>query len=142
MRTLVFNTVRDALAGLVGDPPRIYQITAPGVGNVPASPEKPFIIISEGVTTPFPSVSETSDAESIPYTVYAYDNQGSLVLVTKLLRKITTPVKALTGQVSPTGARCLGATWGGLSQDFPDPTYEASVRYASFVLVGSHHEEA
>lgn len=141
MRKLVFATLSAALVDTaVGD--RIYQRSAAGVGAVPANPQKPFVIYGEGVTDPYEEVSETSDAERIPYQVYFYDHMGSYIQIGKLARTIEPAIKALVGQYSPSGALCLGVSWGGISQDFVDPDYEASVRFASFTVTGSHHEVA
>lgn len=146
MRTLVYTTLCTALTGTPIDAGagefKIWQIGNLGVAGVPASPPKPFILVQQGVTAPFQAVSEQSDAENVPFQVYVYDEQGSYVRIDALIRRFEPAIKHLAGSVSLTGARCLGVTWGGVSQDFIDPTFDAAARFASFTLTGSHHKEA
>lgn len=138
MRTLVFQTLKTACAATdVQD--RVYQAGSLGVDGTPADPAKPFVTYREGESTAFGTVAETSSAERIPYTVNVYTERGSYVDAAAILRLVRDAVKQLAGVTSPTGNRCIGVDWGGISQDFPDQKYDGSVKFGSFTLVSSQH---
>lgn len=132
MRTLVYQSLlaRADLAELIGD--RIYVMGSTGIGDIPARPEKPFIIITFADAWPYHEVSETSDVERKSVQIYAYQHRGDYTLIDRMLAIVRQTLVGLTGETSPSGARCTGVSYRGTSADLWDEPYDASMRFATF----------
>lgn len=141
MKQLVMSQLKaePAIAEVVSD--RIYGQSALGEGDVPAYPEKPFMIVTFGVDNAFPAYMQN---ESRPMTsavqVYAYQEKGSYSTINDLLKQVRETLLSLPGQESPSGLyRCTNLSWGGISAEGRDEDYNANMRYLSAELVGSQH---
>lgn len=138
MRRLLHQQLNLGMAGTPvqgNDPaPRIYQLGALGIADIPASPAKPFISTRQLPSARYREVRETSRAERQTWQIYVYDEPGSLLRIDELMHQIEDVVETLDGMQSPSGAWCFEALWVGVSQDFRDENYDAVARFATVQL--------
>lgn len=134
MRKLVFVTLQAAFLStekLGGATPRIYQAGSLGVDPIPSFPEKPFLVVRELPSQKYSQVKETSTAHRHTFQIWGYDERGSYTDIDDYMHLAEISLCSLAGVVSPSGNRCLGVDWLGVSQDFSDDTYDAIVRYGN-----------
>lgn len=128
MRTLIYNSllVTPGLADVNG---RIYQRGSLGVGDVPASPVKPYLVMGELSPVIHPEVRDTARTVSHMFQFHAYDERGSFIRIERLLYAVRETVLGLVTVVSPTGARCTDAEWTDVSGDLSDAQLDANVKF-------------
>lgn len=138
MKALVISELKanEIIAATAGD--RVWTQGSLGTGDVPAYPDKPFLLVNVGQAITFPGFYEVTRPERVPVQIYAYQERGSYATINRLLVAVRETVLRLTGKSSPSGLyRCTGVTWGGLSTETEDATYDANMRFATVDLVGT-----
>lgn len=132
MKQLLYSRLQaDAeLAEVVGD--RIYESSALGVGDVPASPAKPYILYTELPSSPYRDVRETSRAKARIFQIWCYDERGSFIRIERVLALVRETLLGSVAEVSPSGARCTDVEWQGESSDIVDVPLDSN---AKFVLI-------
>lgn len=118
---------------------RVYQWGSLGKDDIPQKPEPfPFLIIFENPSTVNQEVQETHRSQNRFFQIYCYDEHGTgYVRIEQILRLARDHVLGLPMAVSPSGARCIGARWTGMSADSRDPDYNANMKFMTIVLTAS-----
>lgn len=117
---------------------RVYSMGSLGHGNIPAAPQKPFIIINDAGTLAFRGFQDVSRPGNTMLQIYAYQNRGSYTTINRLLVAIRETLLALPGKTSPSDLyRCTGLTWTGFSRESEDETFDANMRYVTADIVGT-----
>lgn len=147
MRELIYTKLVANVAAcpvdLVGDEKRsdrvrVYQWGSLGIDDIPQQPAFPFVVIFENPSTVFQEVQETSRAQNRYFQIYCYDEHGlGYLQIERILRWARDTVLALVLQTSPSGARCIGAWWTGMSADSRDPDYNANMKFLNVRLTAS-----
>jgi len=129
------------LVGDQNDPARVrvYQWGSLGKDDIPQMPEPfPFLVIFENPSTVNQEVQETNRSQNRFFQIYCYDEHGTgYVRIERILRLARDYVLELPMVVSPSGARCSGARWTGMSTDSRDPDYNANMKFLTVVLTAS-----
>lgn len=132
MRQLLYSSM---VAGFAGSELQgIYQLGTVGVGDVPANPPRPFMVMRQMPSTRYQTVRDTSKANRQGWQLYFYDDPGSLLRIDALLAIAELVVDGLEGVQSSSGAWCFESLWVGISQDFRDESYDAVARFATIQL--------
>jgi hypothetical protein len=118
---------------------RVYQWGSLGQDDIPEKPEPfPFLIIFENPSTVNQEVQKTQRSQNRYFQIYGYDEHGlGYARIEHVLRLARDTVLGLETAVSPTGARCIGARWTGMSADSRDPDYNANMKFLTVVLTAS-----
>lgn len=116
---------------------KVYAAGSLGVGDIPASPHKPFMIIRIMGSARYAQVRRGSRSKRHAVQLYCYDQPGSLLRIDRLLQRASDKLESLEGVRSPSGVLCIGAEATSLSQDFTDEQYEAIVRFATIQMSAS-----
>jgi hypothetical protein len=117
---------------------RIYAASSLGQNSVPADPKKPFIVYREVDTIATNVAKDTSPSSCRRvFQFYVHDVRGTYKRINSIISVLRETVVVLTGEQSPSGARCSDAVWNGTSGETEDPTYDSNLRIATFTLVSS-----
>lgn len=117
---------------------RLYAANSTGVGDIPENPKKPFVVMREMDTLAYNIAKDTNpDLNRKVFQFYVHDERGSYSRIDRIIELLRETVRNLSNQQSPSGARCLEATWNGTSEDLDDPSYDSNVKFATFTLVSS-----
>lgn len=117
---------------------RIYAASSLGQNSVPADPKKPFVVHREMGTIPTNVAKDTAPSSCRRvFQFYVHDERGTYKRINSIIAILRETVVGLTGEQSPSGARCLDATWNGTSIETEDPTYDSNLRIVTFTLVSS-----
>lgn len=107
---------------------RHFQGSALGVGDVPESPEFPWLAYSELPSSPYFAVKETSRAKARTFQFFVYDERGSFLRIELILGLVRETLLSLVAQVSPSGARCTDVEWQGESSEISDPDFNSNLK--------------
>lgn len=134
MRKLVHSTLQNEarLTGIVGS--RVYSASSLGQGNIPAVPDKPFIIYRFADSIPYRDVQETSSVSQQALQVYAHQHRGSYLVIDRMLAIVRETLLGLEGQVDPDGIQLTGIRYVGTSTDLDDTVYDSNMRFSTFYL--------
>lgn len=136
MRTWLYNRIRNC----VGLPnPYGDQVVTTGASD-PTSPSAPkpgtkqFLLFAMGVEQKFLGMPAQARTQNIPFTVYVYDDPGSMLKIddacVALKNGIPTDGGIVVGSMS-----VMGLTWEETGEDGFDDHYKLSVRPVRFNLV-------
>lgn len=128
MRQLIHTTLLNAVA-LDECGNRIYQRGSIGVGDTPADPEKPYIVMGELAPGLHPEVRDTARTTSHFFQFHVYDERGSFLRIDRLLSVIRDSVLGLVAVTSASGARCTDVEWTDASGDLSDPQLDANAKF-------------
>lgn len=127
-----------ALQDELGDTPmRLYQASSLGRDPIPANPEHPFAQYQFLDSPRHREVYETSTATTHVVRFYVYDAPGDYSRIERVLKLISNTVAGLVGMTSPTGTRCSGAEWTGMSTDLFDRVTDTIFKFGTCRLTAS-----
>lgn len=115
-----------------------FAASSVGIGpNVP-DPPKPWMAWNELPSTPFAEVSETSDAQTRVFAIYAYGHRGDPETIYAILQQARRITKVMAPFVLPDGTRCSASTWDGISGILPSDDHDGICRFGTvrFVVSG------
>lgn len=116
----MYEAMKDSVALADDVETRIYERSSLGVGDIPASPEPPYLLYGEEANIVVREVQDTARCQHRSFRFAAYDERGNYLRIERILRTVRETMLALSGQVSPTGVSCLGVWWSSTSDDGVD----------------------
>lgn len=119
----------------VGD--RIYAAGALGVAGIPADPEPPYLLYIEDPGSQAREVSEVAYSTFRNFRFTAYDELGSYVRIERILEIVRETLLAMEGQVSPSGASCMGVWVSDFSGDIANSDKRLGSKFLSLRITSA-----
>lgn len=136
MRTWLYNRIRYCY----GLPTNYAQNVITTSGSDPTNPVEPkpgtkqFLLFAMGVEQPFLGMPAEARAANVPFTVYVYDDPGSMLKIDEACLALKSQIPTRDG-VKVGGLSVLSLDWTGTSVDSFDDHYKLPVRSVTFNAV-------
>jgi hypothetical protein len=115
---------------------RLYPAGSLGEGDIPESPERPYVQYGFDAQVPYTAVREGGGPLRHLLRVSYYNDRGDYLRIDEIHALVRQTVEGLTLQVDPTtGKRCTDSMFLTLGGDLTDNVRNLAVKQATFRLV-------